>query len=91
VLSHKLTINALRSSSAELLLRFWNSHHERLLRLSVGKMDERRRRILGEVFHSGFHDRTLLSNDRPGDSLARSVRHCFQGLNLAGRRVLERA
>ena len=73
-----------------LLLWFRYAHHQPLLRLAIGEMDEGWRRILGEVLQPGLHDRTLLIGDRPGDSLALFVGHSFDCLHFARQRIFER-
>ena len=67
------------------------SHHEPLLRLAIGKVEQRRGGILREVGDSCFHDGPLLARDDPGDALALLLGHPFQRLHLVCCRVLERA
>src|SRR4029079_15983488 len=79
------------STERPLCFRFWYSYHQPLLRLAVGKVDQRGGRILREVRQAGLHDRPLLTNDAPCHSLALLVRGSFQRLSLASECVFERA
>ena len=85
-----LLISLPAPARAATLLLFWlrKPHHQPLLRRSVGKMDERRARILREVADSRLHDRPLLTLDGPGDALARLVGHPFERLCLISFHVL---